>query len=109
MAPRNRQVGAGPAQPVAIVTPFIPVGAHTTDTTVSTATTLTRPTGANRLLMQCVTQNIRYTLDGTTVPTASVGFRLAAGDSVEIVLGPTAVVVVIEETASAVVGWQWAE
>jgi hypothetical protein len=105
---RPRTVANGYAQPVAIVTPFNPVGAHTTDTTVSTATTITRPDGGNRLLMQCVTQNIRYTLDGTT-PTASVGFRLAAGDSVEIVLGAAAVVKVIEETASAVVGWQWAE
>lgn len=105
---RARIVGNGHAQPVAVVTPFVAVGAHQNDTTISTATTLTRPTGGNRILFQALVQNIRYTLDGTT-PTASVGFRLTAGDSVEIVMGGVQEVKVIEETASAVVQWQWAE
>lgn len=38
-----------------------------------------QPIGANLLLVQALTQNARYTLDGTT-PTASVGFQLKAGD-----------------------------
>jgi len=49
---------------------FNPVGAHAEDTTVSAATTLTPPTGATKLLLQALAQNIRFTLDGT-VPTAS--------------------------------------
>lgn len=85
---------------------FNPVGAHTTDATVSSAETLTRPTGANALLLQAFTQAIRYTLDGTT-PTASTGFRLAANSQAELYLAPGATVKLIEETASASVQYQW--
>ena len=35
------------------------------------------PPGATSILVQTVTQNVRYTLDGTT-PTAAIGFQLAA-------------------------------
>lgn len=37
------------------------------------------PPGATCILVQAVTQNIRYTMNGTT-PTATVGFQLVAAD-----------------------------
>ena len=85
--------------------PFIPVGSHTTDATVSAATTLTRPAGATRLLLQTSTQNVRFTLDGTT-PTATTGFLVTTTDgpvTIETVLD----VEVIEVAASATIQYQW--
>lgn len=86
---------------------FNPVGAHAEDTTVSSATTLTPPTGATKLLLQAITQNVRYTLDGST-PDANTGFQLKAADPpilIPIKAGQT--VITIEETASAVIQYQW--
>lgn len=83
------------------------IGAHTEDASVSTATPLAPPTGANILIIQPITQNIRYTLDGTT-PTASVGFRILANTVTFISVGSGMTVNVIEETASASIQYQWA-
>lgn len=86
---------------------FNPVGSHTTDGTISAATDLTKPSGANALILQATGQAVRYTLDGTT-PTASTGFRLAANERVELAIGSgVSVVKVIEETGSAAVQWLW--
>ena len=45
----------------------------------ASAITLSLPLNAAGILLQAVTQNIRFTLDGT-VPTATRGFQLKAGD-----------------------------
>jgi hypothetical protein len=88
---------------------YNPVGDHTTDATISSATVLTPPvTGTQLLIIQAFTQAIRYTLDGTT-PTASTGFRLAANESDVIPVSVDAIVTVIEETASASIQYQWAD
>ena len=88
--------------------PFTPIGSHTSQNNLSTARTLTPPNPlATKLLVQCITQNVRYTLDGST-PTATTGFRLVAGDSPYII--PVAegnTVKFIEETATAVLQSQW--
>lgn len=89
---------------------FIPVGAHTQNSSLSSAVTLvtgsTDKTGAGKLLIQALTQNIRITLDGTA-PTSSKGFRIIAGDpAVLIPLSPATTVKVIEETASASIEYQ---
>lgn len=88
--------------------PFTPIGSHTSQNNLSTARTLTPPNPtATKLLVQCITQNVRYTLDGST-PTASTGFRLVAGDSPYIIpVAPGNVVKFIEETATAVLQSQW--
>lgn len=87
---------------------LIPIGSHISDTTISASTTLDVPSGANRLLIQALTNNVRYTLDGTT-PTAAIGFRLTADeDPLLIVWTPGMTVKVIEETASASIQAQWA-
>ena len=64
---------------------FTPLKVLTGDTHIShslgaTALTLSIPLHAGSVMMQALTQNIRYTLDGTT-PTASLGFQLKAGDA----------------------------
>lgn len=90
---------------------FNPIGAHYDGTAISSATALTPPAGlaagAAKLLIQALTQNVRYTLDGTT-PTASKGFQLVAGDPPIIIpVDSSTVVKVIEEAATADIQYQW--
>lgn len=88
---------------------FNPSGAHSSGATISSATTLTIPSGATKLLIQALTQNVRVTLDGTT-PTASVGFQLKAGDPPVIIpLGNATAVKVIQEAATASLQYQFGE
>lgn len=85
---------------------FTPSGAHTKNSSLSSAVTLTKPAGAVAIMMQAFTQNVRYRLDGTN-PDASTGFQLAADASPIVLPVPGASVRVIEETASAVLNYQW--
>lgn len=90
---------------------FNPIGAHSDGATISSATTLTPPTGlavgVAKLLIQTVSQNVRYTLDGTT-PTATTGFQLVAGDPPIIIpIGANTTVKVIQEAATADLQYQW--
>ncbi len=83
-----------------------PVGSHTRNASLSSAVTLTKPATATRLLIQCETQNVKFTLDGTA-PTATTGFLLVASDpAILIPVGGTAVKV-IEVAASASINYQW--
>jgi hypothetical protein len=84
-----------------------PTGNHSDGLDVSSAVTLTVPDGAHTLMMQALTQNVRFTVDGTT-PEATKGFQLKAGDP-PIILGfiGTPVVKVIEETTTADLQIQW--
>jgi hypothetical protein len=80
---------------------FSPVGSHASGTTISSALPLVNPPGATKLLIQALSQNIRYTLDGSN-PTASRGFQLKAGDPPVIIpISASTKVIVIEETATA--------
>ena len=81
-------------------------GSHTRNTSLSSAVTLTPPTGGNVLTIQPLTQNVRMTTDGTT-PTATVGIQLAAGSVYVVDVGQDASVKIIEETASAEVQYFW--
>lgn len=87
-----------------------PIGAHTTNSSLSAAVTLTQPAGANRILLQAFTQNVRFlfteTTD-TTVPTASIGFRLLAGERIDLSVPTGTLLKVIEEAASASIQYQW--
>lgn len=88
---------------------FIPIGAHNASPPANwtVARTLTRATNATKLRIQALTQNVRYTLDGTA-PTASLGFQIKAGDPpIEIPVPSAATIKVIEETATASVQYQW--
>lgn len=86
---------------------FDPIGSHSDGTAINTAVVLTPPTGAKKLLIQALTQNIRYTLDGTT-PTASKGFQIKSEDPpIVIPVGPNTTITVIEEAATADMQYQW--
>ncbi len=86
---------------------FDPVSSHLQDGTISAATTLVPPPGANKVLVQAVGANVRYTLDGVD-PTATFGFVLADGDAPLVIpFGPTTTLKVIEESATAVIDFQF--
>jgi hypothetical protein len=86
---------------------FIPVGSHNSGLAISTATTLTTPAGATKLMIQTLTQNVRFTMDGT-VPTATVGFQMMAGDPPIILpVGSYNAVKVIQEDATASMQYQF--
>lgn len=61
--------------------PFVPLGPSQNGVTLSTAggTPLTIPTNANYALVCVETATVRWTWDGTTAPTSSVGSPIAAG------------------------------
>jgi len=91
----------------AIDVPLRPVGSHSSGATISSATTITIPSGARYILIQTLTQNVRYTLDGT-IPTASLGFQLKAGDPPVAVWCETGVTLnVIQEAATASLQYQF--
>ena len=84
-----------------------PVGAHSSGLAISSATVLTRPAGATKILIQALTQNVRFTLDGT-LPTAASGFQLKAADPPLIIpLGSRTRITVIQETATASLQYQF--
>lgn len=66
--------------------------------------------GANYLMVQAVTQNIRYTLTVGVNPTATVGFQLVASAvPTIIVMGRGVNPRFIREAAGAVLNYQWLE
>ena len=85
---------------------FDPIGSHADGTDISSATTLAPGSGATKLLIQALGQNVRLTLDGTT-PTTSKGFKLVAGDPPVMIWTAGATVKIIEETATADIQYQW--
>ena len=83
------------------------VGAHSDGANIAAAVTLTPPSGASKLLIQALGQNVRYTLDGTA-PTTSLGFQLMAGDPPRIIpVGNDMVIKVIQEAPTADLEMQW--
>ena len=69
-------------------------------TSLSAATTLSIPDGADVLTLQPKTQNVVLTLDGST-PSSTVGMELTAGTPYVVDVGVGYTVRVIEKTASA--------
>jgi hypothetical protein len=86
---------------------FKPIGSHVDGTVLTSAVTLTPPSGATKLLIQVLDQDVRYTLDGTT-PTASLGFQLKKDDPPLIIIIEEGVVIkMIQEAATADIQYQW--
>lgn len=84
-----------------------PVGDHTAVTDLDTAVTLTPPAGATQILIQALTANVRYTIDGST-PAASIGFVMyVLADPMAIRLGAGGTLKLIQETAGAAIQYQW--
>ena len=83
------------------------VGSHTQNSSMSSAVSITVPAGAGQWMVGALTQNVRFTLDGTT-PTASKGFQIKAGEPFLLVsVTPGNTIKVIEETATAVLDYQF--
>lgn len=60
--------------------PFVPVqNTHESYIMSAAVLELSIPNGVREIIMQAVSQNIRYTLDGTD-PTTARGFQMVAGD-----------------------------
>jgi hypothetical protein len=91
---------------------FKPVGAHTENNSLASVVTLALPAAladGGQIMLQCFTQNVRFTLDGTT-PDADTGFRItAARDPIIVWIDPAASLKLIEEAATAVLQYQWGE
>ena len=84
-----------------------PIGAHISGIDISSVVTLTKPTGAHAIVLQSSDQNVRYTLDGTTNPTATVGF-LAVADVPPVLIpvtGPSFKVIQVAPTANLQGQW----
>ena len=68
---------------------------------------LVPPPGARTLLVQAIgTAAVRYTLDGT-VPTSSIGFRLAIGEAVLINVVGRMIITFVREDQNAKIAFQW--
>ena len=78
-----------------------PIGSHIRYTSLATAQTLTPPSNADAVLIQAITQNIIFTLDGT-VATANNGFILyKSSDPLIITIPQNRTISIIQQTASA--------
>lgn len=65
------------------------------------------PSNAFGILVQALTSNIRYTIDGTN-PTSSTGFQMVASDPPIIIpLGTNTFPEFIGEAAGAILEYQW--
>ncbi len=85
-----------------------PVGSNTQITNLSSAQSLAAvPAGATQCTVQCLSQPISYTVDGTTTPTATVGFMLGVGKGVVLSGDEMANFQAIEITASAKINYQY--
>jgi hypothetical protein len=88
---------------------FNPLGAHGRQTNLTSAFAPAAPPGASTCVVQALTQNVRFTLDGTT-PTAVVGFQIVAGDVERILPVDTRTVLTfIQETAGAELQYQFGD
>ncbi len=91
--------------------PYMTVNSHTRLDVDPAGDFITKPVvsdgnlEATHIQMQALTQNIRYTIDGTQA-SSTVGFQLASG-SITTVPVPNLGVSVFEEVAGAIVQYQW--
>jgi hypothetical protein len=64
---------------IPLPTPYAPLSPGQHNLSVTSATALTVPTGARYATVCASGAAVKYTTDGTTTPTSSVGMPLAAG------------------------------
>lgn len=82
------------------------VGSHA-QSNVQPKEILVPPPGARTLLVQAIgTAAVRYTLDGT-VPTSSIGFRLAIGEAALINVVGRMIITFVREGQNAKIAFQW--
>lgn len=87
--------------------PYVRVGLMSQLTSLSTHKTIQIAEGATGVLIQTLSQNVRFTIDGVTIPTATVGFQLMTGIlPVYFSFPPGTILRFIEEAASATIQYQ---
>lgn len=85
---------------------LITIGNHTRlDLATGSSNWIAKPAGATHILLQALTQNFRYRIDGNEA-SATNGFRLAAGTR-ELIPVPNLGISLYEETAGAIAQYQW--
>ena len=92
-------------------TPFKPLEgqAHQSATLAATVLTLNTPTAAQEIVVQAVTENIRFTMDGTA-PSATFGFQLVAGNvPVQITITQFTTLRFFREAAGAILEYQYGD
>lgn len=88
---------------------FNPKGTHGRQTDLTSAFAPAVPEGASMCVVQALTQNVRFTLDGTP-PTAAVGFQIVAGDVERILPVDTRTVLrFIQEVSGAELQYQFGD
>ncbi len=108
MTQQKDEVQSGPSTPVATRHNFSPIGNHATDALLSSAKPLVPEPHATKVMLQALAQNIRYTLEGSTPLVGTVGFLLLTGDAPIIIeIERSTTITVIEETATAILQFQW--
>lgn len=96
-------------QGMGVTVNLVPVGSHVTNTSVSSVVNITasKPAGGQKVLLQTISQPIRYTLDGTN-PTTTSGFRLIPEDGEKLIpISGETVLKVIQESVAATIEYQW--
>lgn len=84
-----------------------PVSTHTSRNDLSAVKAITVPDRATGMIIQALTQNVRVTIDGTAA-TTTLGFQIKAGDpAVLLPVYAGQVIRAIEETATAVLQYQF--
>jgi len=78
-------------------------------TVLSAAAQLSIPDKANAVYLQAFTQDVRFTLDGTTATTTNLLAVIAGEPPLLITFPPGTQISVIEATASASLAVQWAK
>ncbi len=97
----------GPLQAISGSVSLNPIASHSGSVVISSAFTVPIPAGATKVVMQAISQNVRYTLDGTA-PTTTLGFQMFASDPpVTIPIGSSTVLKVIQEAATASLQYQF--
>lgn len=98
------------------IAPFDPIGPHVSNLNISTQQVLTPPmttTGsADKILIQALDQNVRFTLDCTLpIGTGTThGFRLIANDPPVIIgISQGLCLTVVQEAATAELQYQWGQ
>lgn len=86
------------------IAPAVLVGAHAS-VSPSTAATVTKPAGANGIILQAVTADVRYTLDGTT-PDGTTGFVLSATAAASTISVPSNATLKVY-SATGTLQYQW--
>lgn len=93
------------------IAPFNPMGAHVSVVLSATVSysAQARPNGASLILVQAITQNIRFRLDGVA-PTTTVGFQIVKSDPAMIIpIGSNSRPMFIAEAAGAILNYQWGD